>query len=470
MSGRILIADCVATNRIVMNVKLSAASYDVIQAESGSQVLELAFENPPDLLILDMELGNPDGIETCLKLRENLATQAIPVILVSAECTTENRLAALSAGADEFLSKPLDEVNLLARVRNLLRARVVGEELERRQGTALELGFAEPAPVFARPERIALVATDPETAVSWRNNIKTDFSCPIDVLPKEQVLNSIGRDASPPDVIVLSADSDIRPGGLTLLAELRSRNATRHAAIIVVHDQDDQQSGVTALDMGANDLLTTQCDAKEMVLRIRSQLSRKQQADRLRETVEDNLRLAMIDPLTGLFNRRYALPHLSRVAARARTKDRSFAVMVLDLDYFKRINDTYGHSAGDAVLVEVSNRIKNNLRSVDLVSRIGGEEFLVVMPDTDLSEARSAAERLRRVTAEAPVCLPNRKKEIAVTLSIGVSLGGTGGQYETPVQTLVDQADRALMGAKSEGRNQVTIGKTTTFNHGRPAA
>lgn len=460
MSGRILIADDVATNRIIMKVKLSAASYDVIQAESGSDALRMAFGNPPDLFILDMALGDQDGIEICRKIRQNATTQTIPVILVSDKCDTETRLAALSAGADEFLPKPINEMILLARVRNLLRARVIGEELTRRQGTALELGFAEAPTAFARPGRIALVGAQPEIAVNWRNAIQDSLPGTIDVLPKEQVLETIGLGGGAPDVIVLSADAGMPRGGLTLLAELRARNQTRHAAIIVVHDENDLNSGVSALDMGANDLITTQSDPREMALRIRCQLSRKLQADRLRDTVEDSLKLAMIDPLTGLYNRRYALPHLDRIAARAAEIERPFAVMVLDLDHFKHINDTYGHSAGDAVLVEISNRVKNNLRGVDLVSRIGGEEFLVVMPDTDLSEARSAAERLRQVTAECPVGLPDGKKKVPVTLSIGVSIGGASKRYETPVQAIVDQADRALMGAKSGGRNKVTLGQS----------
>lgn len=460
MSGRILIADDVATNRIIMKVKLSAASYEVIQAETAAKVLETASRNPPDLFILDVVMADKSGLDLCRTLRSNPVTRSVPIIMVSVRNDTETRLAALAAGADEFLSKPIDEMILLARVRNLLRARVVGEELERRQGTALELGFAEGAPAFARPGRIALVGARPDVAVGWRNAIEDQFNSPIEVLPKEQVLDSIGRGISTPDVIVVSADFGQAGGGLTLLAELRSRNRTRHAAIIVVHDQSDQRSGVTALDMGANDLLTTDCDPKEMVLRIRAQLSRKMQADRLRETVEDGLKLAMIDPLTGLFNRRYALPHLNRIAARATQNNRPFAVMVLDLDHFKRINDTFGHSAGDAVLVEISNRVKNNLRGVDLVARIGGEEFLVVMPDTDWAEARAAAERLRRVTAETPVRLAAGAGEVPVTLSIGVSIGGMANYDTALVQTLVDRADRALMGAKTHGRNQVTFGKS----------
>ena len=182
-----------------------------------------------------------------------------------------------------------------------------------------------------------------------------------------------------------------------------------------------------------------------MALRIRRQLDRKAQADRLRATVEDGLKLAMTDPLTGLFNRRYALPHLSRIAARALAENRPFAVMVLDIDRFKLVNDQYGHAAGDTVLREVALRVKDNLRSVDLVARFGGEEFLVAMPDTDLTSARLAAERLRAVVENTPVTLPNGTGQVQVTLSIGVAIGGLPDVEKETVERLVDCADQALL-------------------------
>ena len=460
MPGRILIADSVATSRITMKVRMSAATYNVFLAETGQQVLDLAALDPPDLFILDIDLPDIGGINLCQRLRAQPALRAVPILLISAHSDTATRLRGLAAGADEFLTKPTDETTLLARVRNLLRARVVAEELKLRQGTALELGFSEAPTPFQTASRITLVASSPKVAVGWRSSLRGRLKDSIEVLPKDQVLAAIREAKSGPDVIVISSDMGQPGNGLTLLAELRSRSKTRHSAVIVVHPEADQAVAVSALDMGANDLLTVGCDPQEMALRIQNQMVRKRQADRLRNTVEDSLKLALIDPLTGLFNRRYALPHLSRIAASAATSGHPFAVMVLDLDHFKRINDRYGHSAGDAVLREVSQRVKNNLRSVDLVARIGGEEFLVVMPDTDLTQARAAAERLREVTADHPVRLADDQGEIPVTISIGFSIGGMTGDPASPVQKLVDLADHALMDAKSEGRNQVTFGQS----------
>lgn len=460
MSGRILIADDVATNRIIMKVKLSAASYSVMQADSASDVMAMLASDLPDLIILDVGLPDMNGIELCRQIKEQPGTTDIPVIVVASDTDAETRLAALRAGADEFLPKPLDEMILLARVRNLIRARALAEELKLREGTAARLGFCEAAAGFAAAERIVLVARRPDIALGWRRAIDGQVSARIEVVPVEQLLDTLGKSRRGPDLLVIPAGLKSGASGMILLAELRSRAETRHSAILVVHDDEDIFSAITALDMGADDVLGNGCDPSEMAIRIRRQLARKAQADRLRATVEDGLRLAMIDPLTGLFNRRYALPHLSRMASRALAERRPFAVMVLDIDRFKQVNDLHGHAAGDAVLTEVSRRIKCNLRGVDMVARFGGEEFLVAMPDTDLAVARIAAERLRAVVELTPVKLPGTSEQVPVTLSIGVAIGGQPDQIAGPVESLVDCADRALLWAKSGGRNKVTIGQT----------
>jgi len=457
MSGRILIADEVSTNRIVMKVRLSTASYDVIQACTGAEAAELAVSEAADLVILDMSLPDLGGIEVCRMLRKNPETAHLPIILVSARSDNAIRAAALEAGADDFLPKPLDEMLLLARVRNLLRGKVAVEELRLRQSTALELGFAEAKSGFQHRPKVALSASRTDLAVAWRKKLEARLDADIEVLPKEKVLESIGQNPHGPDVLVIPTDPSAPTNGLILLAELRSRHETRHSAILVQYRAEDRGSAVSALDMGANDVFLEGCSAEEMALRIRRQLALKLEADRLRTTVEDGLRMAMIDPLTGLFNRRYALPHLTRIAARSATTGKPFAVMVLDLDRFKLINDAHGHSAGDSVLVEVAARIRKNLRSIDLVARIGGEEFLVVMPDTDSTAARVAAERLRKHVSSRPVALPNDGGDLTVTISIGVSIGGQAASAPLAVETLFDQADQALMGAKLDGRNQTLI-------------
>ncbi|PKP73828.1 MAG: diguanylate cyclase response regulator [Alphaproteobacteria bacterium HGW-Alphaproteobacteria-6] len=461
MAGKILIVDDVATNRIVLKVKLASAHYETLQASTGAEALRLAEEMRPDLVLLDVELPDMDGITVCQKLKAAATTRGIPVVMVTSYRDADRRMQALQAGAEEVFWKPIDELVLLARLRSLLRARETEEQLGLRDGTYRELGFAEPATGFAPAALVALVAGRTEAALAWKRALQPHLAHRILVMDRDAALAGTAGNAVP-DVFVLPADLARGGDGLRLMSELRSRPETRFSQVCVVLPEGARETAAetaaVALDLGASDLIEAAAEPAEMALRIETQIRRKQQSDRLRATVADGLRLAMTDPLTGLHNRRYALPHLARIAERARATGRQFAVMLIDLDRFKSVNDRHGHAAGDAVLVEAANRMKSNLRAVDMVARIGGEEFLVVLPETTLAAAHATAERLRRVVAERPVPLPGGTDSIAVTLSVGLVLGNDGAAGSTAeIDALIDRADRALLAAKAEGRNQVTI-------------
>ncbi|MEZ5779272.1 MAG: diguanylate cyclase [Paracoccaceae bacterium] len=458
MAGKILIVDDVATNRIVLKVKLASAYYETVQAASGTDAITLARQERPDLVLLDVELPDMDGIEVCRRLKTDAATRDIPVVMITAFHDIPRKMAALEAGAEEVFWKPIDELVLLARLRSLLRARETTEQLGLRDGTYRELGFAEGAQTFQGPATIGLLARSAEHGLRWMRELQPHLRDRLMVIDRETALaESPGPHV--PDIFVIPADLSQTGDGLRLMSELRSRPATRHSAICVVLGAAARETAAVALDLGASDLIEAGADPAEVALRIRTQIARKRQSDRLRASVADGLRLAMIDPLTGLHNRRYALPHLARMAERACTTGRRFAVMVLDLDRFKAINDTHGHAAGDAVLSEVAQRLKVNLRAVDLVARIGGEEFLVALPDTTLEAAHATAERLRRKIGGRPVTLADGVT-IPVTLSIGLALGNDQRCGGAAVEELIGRADRALLGSKADGRNQVTVSRS----------
>ncbi|GAB4388038.1 diguanylate cyclase [Albidovulum sp.] len=458
MAGKILIVDDVATNRIVLKVKLAAAYYKTIQASFGADAIRLAQQSRPDLILLDVELPDMDGIEVCRRLKALPETRDIPVVMITAFHDKARKIEALEAGADEVFWKPIDEIILLARMRSLLRARETAEQLGLRDTTYRDLGFAEAPQGFEGPALVGLIADAAATAMQWERALRPHLADRIVILDREEALDATGM-AEIPDVFVIAV-SGARPGdGLRLMSELRSRPQTRYAAICVVLPGTEKETAAVALDLGAHDLIEAQAEPAEMAQRIRMQIARKRQADRLRDSLADGLRLAMTDPLTGLHNRRYALPHLARIAERAAAAARQFAVMVIDLDRFKAINDRHGHAAGDAVLVEVARRLRANLRAVDLIARIGGEEFLVALPDTTFEAANATAERLRRTLSEAPVLLPDGTA-LRVTMSIGLALGNGPDRGALPIEEVIGRADRALLSAKADGRNQVMVGQS----------
>lgn len=475
MQGKILVIDSVATNRIMLNVKLSAAFYNVVPVESEKEALESARSERPDLILLSTDLPEGRSLELCRFLKSEPAVSTIPLIMITDKTTPAIRIRALLAGADDVLSKPLDDGLLLARIRSLLRARSTAEELRLRDGTSRALGFAEDASVFNHGGKSALFNSTESQARKLATLLEPHLDHKIRHHAIKNAMGALDK-TDIPDVFVIVLDDNDPDQGLRLLADIRARASTRHCGIIVVPIAIDHRSAADALDLGANDLMPARYDPAELALRITTQIRRKHVADRLRDTVRDGLQAAVIDPLTGLYNRRYALPHLARVADNAIATEKPFSVMVADIDFFKCINDRFGHPAGDVVLTEVASRLRQNLRAIDLVARIGGEEFLIVMPATGLEEARAAARRLCREIEEVPFAVQPEANTfgqtslippIDVTISIGVAIGmdpetSSSVPAENPadmVTRLLELADQALYAAKNKGRNCVRLSR-----------
>lgn len=456
MSGKILIVDDVATNRIVYKVKLGAACYAPLLAADGAGCLTLAKQEKPDLILLDLVLPDMSGTEVLRRLRADPATAAIPVVVFSSEGGRQARMEALAAGADDYLTKSVDDQTLMARLRSLLRDREEIQGLHGGGGSIRSLGFAEPALGFHLPGTIALVTQRPETALRWRRELGGQVPDSLQMISREAALAEPALSPMP-DVFVIECDAQNPMAGLRLMSELRCRTQTRHAAICIVQSAPGPGDAAMAFDLGANDVVTAEVDPREFGLRLSRLLNRKREADRIRASVRDGLRLALVDPLTGLYNRRYALNRLAEIAGQAWDSKTPYAVMVLDIDRFKHVNDGYGHASGDAVLTEVARRMVANVRAGDMVARIGGEEFLIALPETDLSMARPIAERICRAIEGMPFALPGFAP-LTVTASIGLAIcnSGTAWQQED-VAEVIDRADRALLVAKSGGRNKVTI-------------
>jgi two-component system cell cycle response regulator len=506
MGGKILIVDDVATNRIVMKVKLTAAGYLPVVAADGTSCLALAKAQAPALILLDCNLPDMPGTEVLRQLRADPQTRRVPVVVLSARQGPAARIAAFQAGADDFLVKPIDDQTLLARIRSLMRADGALSGLsmgfDPHAGAAdldlTDLGFADlgrpdlgfadldlplrtpslPLPIMSGlaeaptpfqptdstatlPATIALVMQRPETALFLRRNLASKLASRVISLTAEAALANALAEGPTPDLFVIEADLPLQGGGLRLMSDLRSRAATRDARFALYRTTPEDASAAMAFDLGADDLIDADTAAQEIALRLQRLLSLKQQADRLRLSVTDRLRLAMIDPLTGLHNRRYGLARMQAIAEAAQTSGAIFAVLVADIDQFKSVNDRFGHAVGDAVLVQVAERLRQNLRAGDLLARIGGEEFLIALPDIALAEARCIAERLCSMMSDAPFDI-GQGRALPVTLSIGLAIseGGCAPAHLDSVTEIVDRADRALMRSKAAGRNQVTIGRS----------
>jgi len=255
---------------------------------------------------------------------------------------------------------------------------------------------------------------------------------------------------------------------LRLISAMRASAITRDIALLVIQNTPDPTRATLALDMGADDVMTAGFDAQELAWRLQVLLRRKRQVAKMLHSVRTGLREVVHDPLTQLYNRRYAVPFIARLIDRSVTSKAPFALILADMDHFKRINDQYGHASGDAVLIETASRLRNAVRETDMVARIGGEEFVIAMPATDMATARRIADRLCQCISDRPFDVPGAKRPVNITVSLGLAMGGTAAdskQLET-VDTVLDRADKALYRAKTQGRNRVTLSRP----HSRPAA
>jgi two-component system cell cycle response regulator len=260
--------------------------------------------------------------------------------------------------------------------------------------------------------------------------------------------------SAPPDLVVVSVTAKSFDG-FRVIARMHSGEPTRHLPILAVVDSDDRKRTLRALELGAHDIIVRPVDEDELVARARTLMRRKRYVDALRTRLDQSLELAVTDQLTGLYNRRFLFSQLGPLVQRAQCGGDPVSAMMVDLDHFKRINDTFGHDVGDEVLKEFAARMASNLRPSDFACRLGGEEFVIIMPRTTGDVGCLAAERLRRQICAAPFRVLGMQDPLDVTVSIGVACSDNA---DDTAEAVLKRADEGLYEAKRAGRNRV-IGK-----------
>ncbi|ATQ42654.1 PleD family two-component system response regulator [Caulobacter mirabilis] len=449
MSARILVVDDIEANVKLLEARLSAEYYEVLTASDGPTALALAAAEQPDIVLLDVMMPGMDGFQVCRRLKEDVATRHIPVVLVTALDGRNDRIAGLEAGADEFLTKPIDDVMLFARVRSLTRLKQVLDELRAREASGRRIGViaGAAARLGGAGGRILLLDDNDRQGQRLVSELAVEHRPVIESEPDKAHLTARG----PVDLIIVNATAKAFDG-LRFAATIRSDEATRHLPILAIVDPDDKPRLVRALDIGVSDLLTKPIDPQEMAARARTQIRRKRYTDFLRDNLDQSLELAVTDQLTGLHNRRYMTGQLGALVKRAVHGGDPVSALMIDIDHFKKINDSFGHDVGDEVLREFAVRLASNVRAIDLPCRYGGEEFTVIMPGARLADAERVAERIRLHVAGSPFRVQGGKDTLSATISVGVAC--TAGPEDTP-EALLKRADEAVYEAKAGGRNRV---------------
>jgi two-component system cell cycle response regulator len=452
MSARILVVDDVPTNLKLLEVRLAAEYFEVILASNGAQALEICERGQCDIVLLDVMMPGMDGFEVARRIKSNPATHHIPVVMVTALDQPADRVKGLDAGADDFLTKPVDDIALVARVRSLVRLKMATDEMRMRVATSRQIGVSDPATEAINDQglngRLLVVEDHAVTAERIAAALSSHHTVAIAADPQEALFRAAEGKF---DLLMVSIDLK-NYDGLRLVGQIRSLERTRYMPILLIADTDQKARLLRGLDLGANDYLLRSADKNEMAARVRTQVRRRRFTERLRDNVQQSMEFAVTDPLTGLYNRRYMETHADSLVERAAARGKPLSVLIIDIDHFKAVNDTYGHDAGDDVLREFSDRLRSCIRGIDLACRHGGEEFVVVMPDTDLGVANKVAERIRRRIAGEPFPIERGSRNVEVTISIGLA-GRIGPQDKAAL--IMKRADAALYLAKRNGRNRV---------------
>lgn len=492
MTATVLIVDDLESNLKLLEAKLLAEYYTVYSATSGAEALKILSNTKIDVVLLDVMMPGMDGLETCQLIKANKNTAHIPVIIITALSDVEDKVRGLEAGADDFLTKPIQDIPLFARVKSLVRMKTIIDQIRLRSMTYAQMDVADSGPnnlyeagaasmaissaTFQLNDEfseMSILIIDDEDV--WAKRIRPIlmkltkkvelFECINYIKNKNLLLNDLDKVATAlePDLLIIS-NQIILEDPLRVYAVLRSKDELKHSAFIIViedlfdssnSDDIDTDKLVKGLEMGINDFIPYSIDDSELLAKVKTQLRRKKYQDQLKQDLDQKLTLVTKDSLLNIFNRRYFDSHINQLIVDTQESSKLLFLMMIDLDYFKRVNDVYGHQVGDEILKTAANIMENNIRVTDLLARYGGEEFVISIYNSDIDQKQILimANRIREKFEHHHFIVAGINTPLKQTVSIGIT------QYIAPesASSFIERADKALYNSKHNGRNQICI-------------
>ena len=416
-----VIVDDSITVRSVLKAEMESLGFEVMTAVNGQEGVALVLKVMPDIVLTDIEMPVKTGLELCHDLYTHPQTNHIPIIVISTLVNDGKVRDGFDYGASHFLKKPVNADELAAAINDVLGPRDVT-----RMGSAL---VAESTPTTA-----SIIRRELRKAGVHSNLCRT--------VAELEAFLAVSR----PDLITvdLSLPDEAGPD---VCRKIRQRDDLATTPVIMIGDEKDRETIVQCLNAGANDFLTKPFTREELQARVQTHLRTKRLYDELTQRNRMLESLAYRDGLTGLLNRRYLDEALVREMIQARQSETTLGYFIIDLDHFKKVNDTYGHKIGDEILQAIASDIQNCVGQRGIACRYGGEEMCVFLPEVTLAKTKELAERVRSSVEQ------KRYTEhlIKQTLSVGVSA------FPEPSgeSSLLNDADQALYQAKATGRNRV---------------
>ncbi len=458
---KILIVDDDPTSLKILESMLPEEKYKVIKAQDGEEALESAFGDPPDLILLDIMMPGIDGFEVTRRIKTDERTKDIPIIIITSLEKSETMISGLKEGAEELLNKPVHSTELLARINSMVRLKEYRDQLIIR--TLSGMSFSS---ITKTKEKVVL-PQDEMPLILLVEDSEVDARIVQSALEGEpfrlkcfnagkEVLSFVGQ--SKVDLVLLDI---LLPdmNGFEICRRLKKNH--KDVQVVIVTCLDDMESKIKGVELGADDFLVKPIVARELKARLKVLLEKKGYLDELRSHYREALDSAKHDWLTGLFNHGYFQQFLGYELQRSLEQGFPVSLIMIDVDDFKRYNDILGHSAGDVILREMGQVIRNIIREVDFAARYGGEEFAVVLPYAGRREAKIVADRIHGALTSHDFFHDRSIKLGNPTVSLGVAVFL---EEAATKEDLLKKADKLLYQAKKNGKNQVCLEETKSLS------
>jgi putative two-component system response regulator len=451
----LVVEDDPRSARVAM-AHLEGAGYRVAVAHTAAEAQQCVAQELPDLVLCDVCLPDMDGIRLTSWMRGRPATAHLPIALITSSDDRQILAKGLEAGADAFLAKPVNSLELRSRVRSLLRSKLYVDELRAREQAALQFDrqqtSASPGDWHTSGPHLplALVIEDSPRERRLLEACLQELGCATrGVASVTEALASLHE--SRPDLIVLDLLLPERDG-YDFIATFQNECTSDRVPILVVSAMSEVQDRVKALELGADDFIVKGFERSEFEARVRRLLRLKLTLDELNSRCSRALRLAITDSLTGLYTFGFMHETLRSQMRVAQDGGQPYSVIFADLDHFKQVNDRHGHAAGDKVLRKVAEALQLHIRRTDTLVRYGGEEFVCLLPHTGGQEAQEIAKAMRSAVADLEINL-SPDAALRVTMSLGVA---SFPDDALDGETLLQRGDAAMYQAKQLGRNRVS--------------
>jgi len=432
--GKILVVDNSSENLSLLIRILESRGYTAKGVDNGANAIDLARADPPNLILLDIAMPDMDGYETCAVLKSDPRTNNIPIIFISALDDLDAKVKAFEAGGVDYIIKPVGMEEVEARVGIHLANQILNSRLKE---SNLELA-----------QRIGEL-THSQSLLQERENKLKAF---INALPNL----SIVYDEEGRYLEVLSSQPELLRAGVDELKnhtirEVMPEEISRDMMNVILKTIETGETQVMEYKLNVMDgndhwfegrcaLMEKDDSGHGKVVFIATEISERVQL------FEEVQRLATFDPLTGCLNRRHFLTLANQELHRSLRYQRPLSILMIDIDHFKLINDLHGHAVGDKVLCSLVDVCKSNLRNADIISRHGGEEFVALLPETQIEMAYIVAERLRIAVENMEII--ESGQEFSITISVGISSLEFDNGHDETIEALIHRADQAMYDAK----------------------